>query len=77
MKHAAEELRMLGVAGGGGKAPTVREATRTANDILRANDETTHRIRKLHRDAMTVRGSFAPATRTSQSCRSGSPIPAT
>ena len=67
MKHAAEELRALGVASDDGKAPTVRQATRTANDILRANDDTTHRIRKLHRDALTVRGSSAPATRTSPS----------
>ncbi|BDA48962.1 hypothetical protein COCOBI_13-0720 [Coccomyxa sp. Obi] len=53
MKHAAEELRMLGVVSGDGVAPTVRQATRTANEILRTNDDTTRGIRKLHREAMT------------------------
>ncbi|CAL8463840.1 g3374 [Coccomyxa elongata] len=53
MKHAAEELRMLGVVSGNSVAPTVRQATRTANEILQADLDVTRRIRKLHRDVLT------------------------
>ena len=71
-QHAAEEQRTQGVASGGGVAPTG-----TANDTLQANDDTISSIRKLHRDAMTVRGSSSPATSSSHSLFLGSPIPAT
>lgn len=55
MKHAAEELRCLGVGGsGGGGGPSVRQAAKSANEILRAGNSTSRQISQLHADAMKV-----------------------
>lgn len=54
MKHAAEELRCLGVSGAEGAGPSLRQAARSANEVLRANDRTSQQISKLHADAMRV-----------------------
>ena len=54
MKHAAEELRCLGVSGAEGAGPSLRQAARSANEVLRAGDQTSQQISKLHADAMRV-----------------------
>ena len=54
MKHAAEELRCLGVSGAEGAGRSLRQAARSANEVLRAGDQTSQQISKLHADAMRV-----------------------
>ena len=60
VEHAAEELCTLGVASDGEVAPVVQQATGTAHDTLRAIDDAVRSIRKLHMEAMTVRGLLCP-----------------
>jgi hypothetical protein len=60
IKHAAEELRCLGVSGAQGAGPSLRQAARSAAEVLRAGDQTSQQISKLHADAMRVGIAYHP-----------------
>lgn len=57
MKHAAEELRAQREgAGAGGGVPSLRQAARSADAVLRASDDVAARVEALHAAAMKVGG---------------------
>ncbi len=55
MKHAAEELRSLGVSPGGG-TPSLRQAARSSSAVLNGGDGASERILQLHTAVTTVCG---------------------
>ena len=68
MKHAVEELRAQregADAGGGG--PSLRQAARSADAVLRAGDDVAARVEALHAAAMKVGSREEPRTARSTS----------